>query len=101
MTEEPTAVQEAAATEEPAATEAPAEATTVSFTDSAGRTVEVPANITKVAVSGPLAQIVLFALCPDKLVVSRPPGTRPRNSTLRPSIITCPSLGSFTAARVN
>lgn len=38
------------------------------FTDSAGREVELPTNIEKVAVSGPLAQIVLFALCPDKLV---------------------------------
>ena len=41
---------------------------TVSFTDSVGRTVEVPAQITQVAVSGPMAQIVLFALCPDLLV---------------------------------
>ena len=41
---------------------------TVEFTDSVGRTVTVPANITKVAVSGPMAQIVLFALCPDLLV---------------------------------
>ena len=38
------------------------------FTDSVGREVELPARIDKVAVSGPLAQIVLFALCPDKLV---------------------------------
>lgn len=38
------------------------------FTDSTGRTVEVPETIEKVAVSGPLAQIVLFALCPEKLV---------------------------------
>ena len=38
------------------------------FTDSAGREVTVPTQIDKVAVSGPLAQIVLFALCPDKLV---------------------------------
>ena len=38
------------------------------FTDSTGRQVTVPARIDKVAVSGPLAQIVLFALCPDKLV---------------------------------
>ncbi len=38
------------------------------FTDSLSREVEVPYHITKVAVSGPLAQIVLFALCPDKLV---------------------------------
>jgi len=40
----------------------------VSFTDSAGRVVEVPSKITKIAVSGPLAQIVLFALAPDKMV---------------------------------
>ena len=37
------------------------------FTDSVGRTVEIPYSIDKVAVSGPLAQIVLFALCPDRL----------------------------------
>ena len=38
------------------------------FTDSVGREVTVPAQINQVAVSGPMAQIVLFALCPDKLV---------------------------------
>ena len=64
---------EVAATEAPAATQTQAAEeetapTTMQFTDSAGRTVELPADITKVAVSGPLAQIVLFALCPDKLV---------------------------------
>lgn len=63
---------EATATEAPVATEAtpteePAPAT-VQFTDSVGRVVELPADITKVAISGPLAQIVVFALCPDKLV---------------------------------
>jgi len=41
---------------------------TRSFADSAGRQVEVPAEITKIAPSGPLAQIVLFALAPDMLV---------------------------------
>ncbi|HML69336.1 MAG TPA: ABC transporter substrate-binding protein [Clostridia bacterium] len=64
---------EVAATEAPVATEAPTPTeepapTTVQFTDSVGRVVELPADITKVAISGPLAQIVLFALCPDKLV---------------------------------
>ena len=44
------------------------EPATKTFTDSVGRTVELPAAIDKVAVSGPLAQIVLFALCPDRLV---------------------------------
>ena len=61
--------------EGPSADPAPAVSTpaqpedgSASFTDSVGRTVEVPAEITSVAVSGPLAQMVLFALCPDKLV---------------------------------
>lgn len=38
------------------------------FADSAGREVEIPAEISKIAISGPLAQIVVFALAPDKLV---------------------------------
>ena len=41
---------------------------TFTFTDSVGRTVELPTNIERVAISGPLAQIVVFALCPEKLV---------------------------------
>jgi iron complex transport system substrate-binding protein len=57
---------------EPAQTEVAAdpvdENETVIFTDSVGREVEVPANITRIAVSGPLAQIAVFALAPDKMV---------------------------------
>lgn len=52
----------------PAASGQPEAATLRSFTDSTGRTVEVPAEITKVAITGPLAQIVVFALAPDRLV---------------------------------
>lgn len=37
------------------------------FTDSTGRKITVPARITKVAITGPLAQMVLFALAPDML----------------------------------
>ena len=44
------------------------EAVTRVFTDSCGREVTVPANVEKIAVSGPLAQIVVFAMAPDKLV---------------------------------
>ena len=39
-----------------------------SFTDDIGRTVEVPEEITRVAVSGPLAQIMLYALAPEMMV---------------------------------
>ena len=38
------------------------------FTDSAGREVELPRNIERIAPSGTAAQLVLFTLCPDKLV---------------------------------
>lgn len=42
--------------------------TTRVFTDSCGREATVPADIQKIAVSGPLAQMVVFAIAPDKMV---------------------------------
>ena len=48
-------------------TSAPAAPKTRTFTDSCGRVVEVPAQITKVAVSGTMAQMLVFALAPDTL----------------------------------
>ena len=59
------AVTEAATPAGEPVTEEPSR--TVTFTDSLGRAVEVPAEITNIAVTGTMAQIVLFALCPDKL----------------------------------
>lgn len=38
------------------------------FTDSLGREISVPKNPEKIAVTGPFAQIIVFALAPDKLV---------------------------------
>ncbi len=43
-------------------------ASTVQFTDSAGRTVEVPANIERVAITGPISQMCMLTLAPEKLV---------------------------------
>lgn len=37
------------------------------FVDSAGREVEIPQEVNAIAPSGPLAQIVLYTACPDKL----------------------------------
>ena len=37
------------------------------FTDSCGRTVEIPAQINAVVPSGPLAQMILYTVCPEKL----------------------------------
>ena len=41
---------------------------TVEFTDDCGRTVTVPENISRIVPTGPLSQIVLFALCPEMFV---------------------------------
>lgn len=38
------------------------------FTDSIGRTVELPKHITKIAPSGGLAQMILYSIAPDKMV---------------------------------
>ena len=38
------------------------------FTDSCGREVELPRNIERIAPTGPVSQIVLITLCPEKLV---------------------------------
>ena len=38
------------------------------FTDSAGRRVEVPAEIRRVLAAGPPAAVLLYSLAPDKLI---------------------------------
>ena len=48
----------------PASTAATA---TQQFTDSAGRTVTLPAQLTRVAPSGPLAQMILYTVAPDRM----------------------------------
>ena len=53
---------------EPETPEQPAAPETVTFTDDCGRTVEVPADITRVVPTGSLAQIALFALAPEMFV---------------------------------
>ncbi|MDI9471748.1 MAG: ABC transporter substrate-binding protein [Tissierellia bacterium] len=55
---------------ETAAEEVPSEevAATREFTDSSGRTVTIPTEITKIAVSGPLTQVYVLPLCPEMMV---------------------------------
>ena len=68
QTEEVTPAEEtSAAADNTAAETAEESAGPRIFTDSCGREVEIPQAIESVAVSGPLGQIVLFALCPEKL----------------------------------
>ena len=71
------------------------EETVRSFTDSVGRTVEVPAQIDKVALSGPLAQITIFALCPDKLVGVSDAWTAEAEQYLTPEYFNMPEIGQL------
>ena len=71
------------------------EPATRAFTDDLGRTVELPAAIDKVAVSGPLAQIVLFALCPDKLVGIASPWDATAEQYLKTEYYDLPVLGQL------
>ena len=68
---------------------------TTVFTDSVGREVEVPARIERVAISGPLAQIVLFALCPDKLVGIASAWSKDAEKFLDTKYYTLPELGQL------
>lgn len=62
----PVESQPAAEQETPSVEETAAE--TRIFTDDVGREVEVPAEITRIVPSGPLAQIILFAIAPEMFV---------------------------------
>lgn len=41
---------------------------TISYTDSLGREIEIPYEVKKIAVTGPLAQMMVFAVAPEKMV---------------------------------
>ncbi len=78
----------------PAATEEASDKT-VLFTDSAGREVEVPAQITRIAASGAMAQIVVFALAPDALVGVASKWTDGAEKYLDDKYYELPVLGQF------
>ncbi|EHL04690.1 ABC transporter substrate-binding protein [Desulfitobacterium hafniense] len=73
----------------------PGQDKSVSFTDSAGRTVEVPANITRIAASGTMAQIVLFPLAADQFVGLAGKWDPSAQEYLDPKYANLPVLGQF------
>ncbi|MDO5690206.1 MAG: ABC transporter substrate-binding protein [Tissierellia bacterium] len=62
------AATEAAQTEKEETKADPDTEGTVSFTDSVGRTVEIPTQIKRLAPSGHLAQMILYSIDPDRLI---------------------------------
>ncbi len=70
-------------------------AETVMFTDSAGRKVEVPTEITRIAASGSMAQIVLFALAPDMLVGTSSTWSASADAYIDANYYNLPVIGQF------
>lgn len=71
----------------------------VLFTDSLGRELAVPQQIDRVAATGPMAQIVLFALCPDKLVGIANEWNPGSENYLKPEYYELPVLGQLYGGR--
>lgn len=71
------------------------ESDTVIFTDSAGRQVEVPRHITRIAASGSMAQIVIFALAPDMLAGLAGKWADAAKPFIDPKYYNLPVLGQF------
>ncbi len=65
------------------------------FTDSVGRSVEFSQPITSVAVSGPLAQITVFAIAPEKLVGLSSRWTREAERYIHKTYYDLPELGQL------
>ncbi|MDD7267816.1 MAG: ABC transporter substrate-binding protein [Lachnospiraceae bacterium] len=78
-----------------------AAAKTVKFVDSAGRTVEIPERIMKVAPSGNLAQMMLSTIAPDLMVgVAKRPGEKAQ-PYLPKELSELPELGTFYGKNAN
>ena len=73
------------------------------FTDSCGREVEIPVEIDSIVPSGPLAQMILYTVCPDKLQSLSSALTRTQKKYLDKSLWDLPVTGQFYggAASVN
>ncbi len=65
------------------------------FTDSVGRTVELPVQIDRIAPSGKLAHIVLYALAPEKFCCMSNPWTKDAAAFFPESSLNLPVVGQF------
>ena len=71
------------------------------FVDSCGREVELPKNVDKIAPSGSLAQIILYTLCPDKLVGLTSVFTEDQKVYVEDKHSSLPNFGSFYGDTLN
>ncbi len=79
-------------------TDVPEDPTSYIFTDDVGREVEVPAEITRIAPSAPLAQMILFAIAPDMFVGLASKWYDTANGIIDPRYMDLPYFGSLYAS---
>ncbi|HPX93594.1 MAG TPA: ABC transporter substrate-binding protein [Bacillota bacterium] len=65
------------------------------FLDSAGREIELPTELTRIAPSGTLANIVLYTACPDLLCGISLPFTESQQKLIDPKYSSLPVMGKF------
>ncbi len=70
-----------------------------SFIDDCGRTVMLPATVSNVSPSGPLAQIVLYSIDPDLLVSIASPYSEDQLKYIDPRVAGLPVTGQFYGAK--
>lgn len=71
------------------------ETATRAFTDSTGRTVQVPEHITKIAISGPLSQVYIIPLAGDLLVGMSNAFSSDAELYLPDSVLNAPEIGQL------
>lgn len=102
---EEAAAEETASAEETAAEEtAPAEEAafeTVEFTDSLGRTVTLPAEITRIAPSGAVATMMLAAIAPECMVTINATPSDRQMAFLSSNLASLPETGQMYGSKAN
>ena len=74
-------------------------AETREFTDDCGRTVTIPAEVTKIAVSGPLTQIYILPLCPELMVGYANEFSMDASKYINAEFLKLPALGQLYGGR--
>ena len=67
----------------------------ISFTDSVGRTVEVPSSVARISPSGSLAQMFLLAIAPDLMVTVASQYSDDQAQYIPASVMALPVVGAF------
>lgn len=75
--------------------------TTLTFTDSLGRTRQIPTNLERIVPSGNVAQIVLYTIAPDLMVGNSTEYTDSAEKYLLESNVKLPILGAFYGKKAN